>query len=380
MKTEKIQYFQFFIKRSILLFTHCFLFTFLNAQTIPSGLINYWPFDGNAIDLIGSNNGTIYGGVSPTQGIGGIDSTALHFNGAGSYIRVNAQIPRNITFAFWFKAENNVGDERFISGLDGGSSAISLIHYSKALVLWYPYKIVVPRFDTDKPIWSFLVLSIDQNQNVTTYFNGQKVNTQNFIFSNSASWGIGGRLLNAYGSFFKGSMDEFMVFDHPLTESEVLQLYNGNKPYDVTFDLPNLFHNDGKIGISTPFPDELLTVNDVIHAEQLKIDSSVPVPDFVFEKSYDLKTLEWIENYIKENGHLPDIPPASTIEKEGINIEQMDMALLQKVEELTLYIIGQEKQIKEIEKNIETLNISESEIKSLTEKINFLKKKAGQMQ
>ena len=72
--------------------------------------------------------------------------------------------------------------------------------------------------------------------------------------------------------------------------------------------------------------------------------------DFVFFKDYKLPTLKEVENHIKEKGHLKDIPSAKEVEKNGFFLGEMDAKLLQKIEELTLYTIEQEKKIKAFEK------------------------------
>lgn len=119
---------------------------------------------------------------------------------------------------------------------------------------------------------------------------------------------------------------------------------------------------NGNVGIGTVAPDEKLTVKGKIHAEEVRIDLSVPAPDYVFASNYKLKTLQEVEDYIIQNSHLPEIPSAKEIEKNGLMLAEMNMSLLKKIEELTLYSIEQNKkteaQAKEIEaqsKEIETL-------------------------
>ena len=109
---------------------------------------------------------------------------------------------------------------------------------------------------------------------------------------------------------------------------------------------------NGNVGIGTSQPDAKLTVKGKIHAEEVKIDLQVPAPDYVFEKDYDLKPLSQVEKYITENKHLPEIPSAKTMASEGVNVAEMQMKLLQKIEELTLHLIEQNKRIKELEKQI----------------------------
>ncbi|SFC65874.1 hypothetical protein SAMN04487891_1183 [Flagellimonas taeanensis] len=105
----------------------------------------------------------------------------------------------------------------------------------------------------------------------------------------------------------------------------------------------------GNVGIGTNSPDSKLTVKGNIHAEEVKVDLSVPGPDYVFKEDYDLKSLEEVQNYIKEHGHLPNIPSAKEMETNGIQLGEMNMKLLEKIEELTLYILEQEKRIKKLE-------------------------------
>ncbi len=73
--------------------------------------------------------------------------------------------------------------------------------------------------------------------------------------------------------------------------------------------------------------------------------------DFVFKPDYKLNSLKTVEAFIKKNGHLPNVPSAETVLKNGIDLADTQRILLQKIEELTLYIIEQEKRIKVLEKN-----------------------------
>ncbi|WP_239023321.1 hypothetical protein [Flavobacterium endoglycinae] len=119
--------------------------------------------------------------------------------------------------------------------------------------------------------------------------------------------------------------------------------------------------DNGYVGIGSINPDEKLTVKGKIHAEEVRVDINVPA-DYVFEKYYtgksDLKsdykmpTLTEIEKFTKENNHLPNIPSAQEIKENGLQLGEMNNLLLQKIEELTLYIIEQNKRIETLEKKI----------------------------
>src|SRR5690606_10241964 len=71
--------------------------------------------------------------------------------------------------------------------------------------------------------------------------------------------------------------------------------------------------------------------------------------DFVFEDTYTLPTLEEVEQHIIEKGHLKDIPSAKDVDENGIYLGDMNARLLQKIEELTLYAIEQEKKLEKVE-------------------------------
>lgn len=72
-------------------------------------------------------------------------------------------------------------------------------------------------------------------------------------------------------------------------------------------------------------------------------------PDYVFDKGYKLKPLSEVADFVKKNKHLPEIPSATEVEKDGFGLASMNEKLLKKVEELTLYLIEQDKKIKELE-------------------------------
>ena len=72
-------------------------------------------------------------------------------------------------------------------------------------------------------------------------------------------------------------------------------------------------------------------------------------PDYVFEKSYELKSLFELKQFIKNNGHLPDVPSAQQVAEEGVDLAGMNRILLQKVEELTLYILQMEERLANVE-------------------------------
>ncbi|MDD3077752.1 MAG: hypothetical protein PHH37_01440 [Paludibacter sp.] len=110
--------------------------------------------------------------------------------------------------------------------------------------------------------------------------------------------------------------------------------------------------DNGKVGIGTSTPDNLLTVNGIIHAKEIKVDLTGSLADYVFSPEYELMPLQEVESFVKTNNHLPDVPSAAEVKENGLNMGEMQNKLLQKVEELTLYVIEQQKQIDELKKQL----------------------------
>lgn len=118
------------------------------------------------------------------------------------------------------------------------------------------------------------------------------------------------------------------------------------------------------VGIGTTNPDQKLTVKGKIHTEEVIVDLLVPA-DYVFQKyytgksalkaDYTMPTLAEIETYTKQNHHLPNVPSANEIKEKGLQLGEMSNILLQKIEELTIYVIEQNKKLNEQQKEIEQL-------------------------
>jgi hypothetical protein len=112
---------------------------------------------------------------------------------------------------------------------------------------------------------------------------------------------------------------------------------------------------DGNVGIGTLTPDARLAVKGTIHAQEVKVDLSVPGPDYVFEKDYNLTPLKDVEAYITLHKHLPEVPSAQEMETNGLYLKEMNLLLLKKVEELTLHLIQLEKKLEKADAQNKTL-------------------------
>lgn len=94
--------------------------------------------------------------------------------------------------------------------------------------------------------------------------------------------------------------------------------------------------------------DHKLYVHGSLVSTQVKIAYYDNWPDYVFQPTYQLRPLDQVAKFIKEKGHLPGIPSAQEVAKQGFEIAEMQQKLLEKIEELTLYIIQQQKEIEEL--------------------------------
>lgn len=93
----------------------------------------------------------------------------------------------------------------------------------------------------------------------------------------------------------------------------------------------------------------------IVRSREIKVNLEAAWPDYVFEPTYQLQSLTEVEEFIEENGHLPNVPSAEEIEEDGVSLAEMNRILLEKVEELTLHLIEQQKLLEEQAKRIESL-------------------------
>ena len=113
-------------------------------------------------------------------------------------------------------------------------------------------------------------------------------------------------------------------------------------------------YTDGRVAIGgTSFATGYnLSVHGKMITDEVKVQEISNWPDYVFSKEYELPSLEEVRLFIQQYGHLKNIPSARQVDAEGIELGEMNRRLLEKIEELTLYILQQEKRIQELEKKI----------------------------
>lgn len=147
-----------------------------------------------------------------------------------------------------------------------------------------------------------------------------------------------------------GGHTQMIVLDK--TQAEVLKVYDDGSN-NTTFSLPkaNSYLTIGTNSYSDNGELYKLTVNGKVRAHAVKVYTDWA--DFVFEKDYNLPTLMEVEKYINKNGHLENIPTAKEVRENGIELGEMNMLLLQKIEELTLYAIELQKQINALKSKLD---------------------------
>ncbi len=124
--------------------------------------------------------------------------------------------------------------------------------------------------------------------------------------------------------------------------------------FNTVSSLDFFIQHTGNVGIGTISPGEKLEVNGTIRSKEVRVEAT-GWPDYVFESDYNLRSLEETETYIKENKHLPEIPSAKEMEANGVQLGEMNMLLLKKIEELTLYVIDLKKENEAQQNEIEKL-------------------------
>ncbi|MDR2037505.1 MAG: hypothetical protein LBQ60_06240 [Bacteroidales bacterium] len=128
----------------------------------------------------------------------------------------------------------------------------------------------------------------------------------------------------------------------------------GNAGENITLYERMRINLNGNVGIGTTNPTAKLTVAGDILAREIVVEANAGA-DVVFEENYRLKSLQEVEQFITENKHLPDIAPADTMIRNGVNMGEFQIQLLQKIEELTLYVIKQEKKIDDLTNELKEL-------------------------
>jgi len=212
----------------------------------------------------------------------------------------------------------------------------------------------------------------------TTYYianrNGLSVNQVTLGSSNGNSFTLkayqSGTSTNFYivttGARYKAfSIKSFLLSSGtPANQLVTLSTTTTAPANEIALNVIPVMYTDlnGNLGLNTLTPDPAyrLSVNGKIRAKEIRVETGWA--DYVFGKDYQLPSLETLKTYIDQNHHLPEIPSEQEVAKNGISLGEMNKLLMKKVEELTLYLIQQNKLLVDQQKQLDKLKNTKQSI------------------
>jgi hypothetical protein len=207
---------------------------------------------------------------------------------------------------------------------------------------------------TNAHIWANGSISIGADMNTFSKFNIVNTNRTAVIQG------------NAVGNTKPYQRLMFFEYDNPDTKIlEVLNTTTNRSPIvlraDGQMDLDNGVTNTFHFGTNGMFyihngtqKTFVVEANGLTRARKIKVDADVWA-DYVFEDNYPLMPLSDVESFLKEHKHLPSIPSEKVMKEEGIDVAEMNVKMMEKIEELTLYLIQQNKELEKVKAELETL-------------------------
>lgn len=245
---------------------------------------------------------------------------------------------------------NNIESKGTVNGKRGVFDASSLGDDG-----WIPVSIG-REHEPERRTFEFVVAPTDTGSGYTAFAitDQSGVLRHDFVSNNTSTW-IDLDNHNDKHFFKVASGDDLTYIHMPLPKSRIVIGQYGGYLADEGHNLvvkggSALVEDDlfttGNIGIGTKDTKGYeLAVNGKIHTKEVAVDLD-GWADYVFEANYNLPSLQQVENHITEKGHLMNIPSAAEVAEKGIQLGEMNAKLLEKIEELTLYTIDQEKQLK----------------------------------
>nr|WP_068890590.1 hypothetical protein [Pedobacter panaciterrae] len=227
--------------------------------------------------------------------------------------------------------------------------------WNKTATLKATYPVLI--FNSNDTKWAGI--GYDHGSSLNIWVNGSSDNlngtaTPALSISNTGDISLGNGSLNSKLDVTgETSFTKFLRFK---SDDQELQFYRSGAVYGYLWSSGRGLHwgkgsflnsitieNSGNVGIGTEDTKGYkLAVNGKIRAQEIKVETA-NWPDYVFSKNYQLPSLQETEQHIKDKGHLPGIPSAEKVKTNGIDLGEMNAKLLQKIEELTLYLIDLKK-------------------------------------
>ncbi|MGR3789513.1 hypothetical protein ACUXZJ_01180 [Flavobacterium sp. TN-1] len=229
------------------------------------------------------------------------------------------------------KMEVNGGYIRITnSGKEGPALCLYNPEKTEAGAVWRMYNMTGP-YGNSLQFWNYPNNFSNSNQRLVLHDNGDMNVNGNVTLSK-----------NLYASDLVSGGTNSWIFHTPDDGRNTLHIAP-NSENNWKWDKGMVIKADGNVALQGK-----------LEAKEIKV-TTTPTADFVFADDYNLPKLEEVEKHVKEKRHLPEIASAKEMEKEGVNVGAFQIKLLQKIEELTLYVIQQKKQLEIQNKRIEEL-------------------------
>lgn len=205
-----------------------------------------------------------------------------------------------------------------------------------------------------------------------TGFGSVDYNTSSMAYANFGSNNHGSVLISS-NLYVSGNDDLKVVNDHTTMSGAAIMIPGNSQPNqngiifytkpvagvvansDYSMSPRMIIDASGNVGIGTTSPQSELAVKGTITSQKIKV-TQTGWADFVFDSAYQLQPLSQVEKYIRQNKHLPEVSPAAIVAKEGVDLGDNQVVLLKKIEELTLYVIQQNKELQAQNKQIQDQN------------------------
>jgi len=320
------------------------------SQVITEGLVGYWPFNDNANDESGNGNDGVVNGAVLSNDRYDNPNSAYYFTN-NDFISISDIGDHSVySFSVWVRVDENQDNWNMIFDYGDRRGGVNFVDGTTEIKGFMKNtangNVFSNTFLLEPNEWHHIVLTVDwvNSKTADLYIDGLLAdgNVPLYGFERSGSDLLMG-MENGHDYFLNGYIDDLIIYNKVLTHSEVLSIYNNSS---TQISCANIICDGENIGIGTPNTHGYkLAVAGNILTEEVKVATQPNWPDYVFEEDYPLAKINELEKYIQENKHLPEIPDAQAIKEEGYNLSEMDAKLLEKIEELTLYIIEQNEKI-----------------------------------